>query len=210
MAKIKICGLTRPEDITSVNRVLPEYAGFVFAPGRRRVTPEQVKQLSGKLHPAICRVGVFVNETPECVADIAAVCGLKVVQLHGDEPQEYLKELKNRLPAETIIWKALRIRDKASLQMLDRYPEADAFLLDTYEEGVYGGSGKSFNWELAVEAAKSCRIILAGGITPENVQKAIYGVRPYAVDTSSGVEIAGVKDESRIRAFVCAARSYDG
>lgn len=201
MSRVKICGLTRAEDIVHVNKVLPDYAGFVFAPSRRRVTLPAAGRLVELLDRHILRVGVFVNAPKDEILECTGECGLHVVQLHGDESPAYLEDLRNQLPASIEIWKAIRVKDADSLDGLSAY-RADRFLADAYLEGSYGGMGIGFNWELLLDRALETGFILAGGLHPENVEAAIRTVRPYAVDVSSGVETGGYKDGEKIRKFV--------
>ncbi|MCX7921279.1 MAG: phosphoribosylanthranilate isomerase [Clostridia bacterium] len=222
MAKIKICGIRRQEDVTYVNRVLPEYIGFVFAKSKRQVTPECAEQLGAALDGRIQAVGVFVNEDIKAVVDIACKCRLNAVQIHGDETPEYISVLRkeldllqlnidkaNRYPVEGSIqiWKAVRVKDISSITAMKDY-KVDAFVLDTFVEGHYGGAGITFDWRLVKEAQQYGSIILAGGLNQRNVQKAVDEVAPLAVDISSGVESDGFKDEKKIRDFICAVRSY--
>lgn len=215
MAKIKICGITRKEDIQSVNKYIPEYIGFVFAQGRRRVSPGQAAMLIKVLDHRIKKVGVFVNESIEDISNIARTCSLDAVQIHGDESPDYLNRLREKLDGEcwtdvtdkVEIWKGVRVKGADSLKDLKSY-NADAYLLDAYVEGSYGGAGRTFNWELAVKAGEQGKIILAGGLDKHNVLKARNLVHPYAVDVSSGVETDGFKDETKIKDFICISRSY--
>ncbi|MEK6694718.1 MAG: phosphoribosylanthranilate isomerase, partial [Nitrospirota bacterium] len=141
-------------------------------------------------------VGVFVNEKPDVVRQIASDCGIHLVQLHGEESPQYCAELK------LSVLKGIRVRSRGDLSMLSLY-RVKAILLDAYVEGVVGGTGTTFDWALAVEAKAWGPIILAGGLTPDNVVEAISRVQPYGVDVSSGVEAApGVKDHAKVRAFV--------
>jgi len=210
--KVKICGLRRREDIEIVNIHLPDYAGFVFAESKRKVTPELAKELSGMLDKRVKSVGVFVNEKPETVLDISIECDLDVVQLHGDETPAFIKELKKN-KIQSAIWKGIRVQDSRSIRSIQDYnidePNVEAFVLDAFAEGVYGGTGSTFDWKLAREAGKFGRIILAGGLNVHNLREAIAAVRPYAVDVSSGVESCGYKDESKIRDFICTARGWN-
>lgn len=210
MPKVKICGLRRPEDITYVNKYLPEYAGFIFAESKRRVMPELAAALAANLDGRIRKAGVFVNETAEKVVEVAGGCGLDVIQLHGDEPPEYVEELKRRLldgKKEIKLWKAFRVKDAESLSKMKDYG-VDAFVLDAYAEGSYGGSGKVFDWNLAMKAGKYGKIVLAGGLDAGNAWKAIGTLQPFALDVSSGVETGGCKDERKIREFINTVRSY--
>ncbi len=210
MPKVKICGLRRPEDITYVNKYLPEYAGFIFAESKRRVMPELAAALAANLDGRIRKAGVFVNETAEKVVEVAGGCGLDVIQLHGDEPPGYVEELKRRLldgKKEIKLWKAFRVKDAESLSKMKDYG-VDAFVLDAYAEGSYGGSGKVFDWNLAMKAGKYGKIVLAGGLDAGNAWKAIGTLQPFALDVSSGVETGGCKDERKIREFINTVRSY--
>ena len=205
MTRIKICGLKRVEDILYVNRYLPHYIGFVFAESKRRVSAEQVRVLKQKLDPRIKTVGVFVNEAIDKIVEIVDECGLNCIQIHGDETPQYVNNLRERLDphlAEGVeIWKAIRIKDESSLNLLNSY-KVDAFVLDTFVEGAYGGAGKVFDWKLASLAESYGRIFIAGGMSPENVADAVKSIKPYGVDVSSGVETEGFKDGFKIRQFV--------
>ncbi|UWV48296.1 phosphoribosylanthranilate isomerase [Acetivibrio thermocellus] len=214
MTCVKICGLRRKEDIDYVNLYKPQFAGFVFAESRRKVSKETARMLVKALLPLIKSVGIFVNEKKETVAEIVKYTGLDCVQLHGDETPEYvekLKELLGRITEKRIeIWKAVRVKNKESLEIISEF-DVDAFLLDAYVEGSYGGAGAVFDWQLAADvAAGHERIILAGGLNPENVKTAVAKVKPYGVDVSSGVETDGFKDAEKIRDFIMKVREADG
>jgi phosphoribosylanthranilate isomerase len=149
----------------------------------------------------ILRVGVFVDPPEELVMEAATACGLNMLQFHGNETPEFCTQFG------FMSMKAFRVRDAQSLDALPTYP-TDAWLLDTYSEGQMGGTGQTFNWELAIAAKELGRpIFLAGGLTPDNVAEAVRRVRPFAVDVSSGVEMSpGRKDHARIAAFIRAAK----
>ena len=210
MTGIKICGLKRKEDIEYVNKYMPEYIGFVFAKSRRQVEIEQAKELRSLLKQEIKTVGVFVNESMEKVVETAILCSLDFIQLHGDETPEYICTLKEALESKNYakikIWKAVRVKDEESLKNLHAY-NVDTFLLDTFVEGSYGGAGKTFDWNLAALAKNYGKIVLAGGLTIENVSNAIKAAEPFAVDISSGVESEGIKDETKIRDFINMVRN---
>mgnify|MGYP005836418517 CR=1 FL=1 len=211
MAKVKICGVKRYEDITYVNKCMPEYIGFVFAKSKRQVTLDQAKALSASLNSTINKVGVFVNETTYTIINIINECKLGIVQLHGDETPEYVRLLQSELKgisSKVEIWKALRVKNSETIDTISEY-DADAYLLDSFVENSYGGAGKVFDWNLAALAGRNNRIILAGGLNSSNVRNAISIVRPFAVDVSSSVETDGCKDEEKVREFICAARSYE-
>lgn len=209
MVNVKICGIRRREDIGYVNKYLPDYIGFIFAESRRKVSNDTVKSLVVNLDKNIRKVGVFVNEKIENVLETAAVCCLNTLQIHGDEKPDYIENLRNELKKNKLksveIWKAVRVKDKESLSEFKNF-SADAFLLDAFVEGSYGGAGKAFDWKLALEAKKYGKIILAGGLNCENIMDAIKIVQPYAVDVSSGVETEGWKDEQKVKSFLNAAR----
>jgi phosphoribosylanthranilate isomerase len=209
MTDVKICGIRRPEDITYVNKYRPDYVGFIFADSPRRVAPEQAEKLIVGLKTGIKSVGVFVNEKIQDIVSIVRKCNLDVAQIHGDEPPDFIVELKKEFEYLNIvrekkkieIWKAIRIKDQCSIFSMSHY-DVDAFVLDTYNEGSYGGVGRIFDWNLAKEAKKYGRIILAGGLNLDNVRNAVTTVVPYGVDVSSGVEINGLKDQVKIGEFI--------
>lgn len=202
MVRIKICGITTPEAARAAADAGADAVGLVFAPSRRRVSVEQAKAIVAVLPPFVSRVGVFVDEAPERIAAIAETCGLDVLQLHGDEPPEACQWFPRK------VIKAIRIRGPESLEDLERY-QVDAFLLDTFVPGEPGGTGRTFDWGIARAAASRFRVILSGGLTPENVTQALEVVRPYGVDVSSGVETGGAKDPEKIRAFIAAVRGWE-
>jgi phosphoribosylanthranilate isomerase len=177
--------------------------GFVFAPSRRRVTVEQARAIAAQLPPFVTKVGVFVDEDPDRVRDIANAVRLDAVQLHGGETPEYAAALE--LP----VIKAVRVRDAASLDGMRTYRVA-AFLLDSFEPDVAGGTGKPFDWALGAGLAAPAPVVLAGGLTAENVREAIDIVRPFGVDVSSGVETGGRKDPGKIREFIARVRDGGG
>jgi phosphoribosylanthranilate isomerase len=202
MVKVKICGITNSEDAEFAIQSGADALGFVFyEQSPRSVDRETVRSIALSLPPFITTVGVFVNEDPENIKEIASYTGLDVIQLHGSEPPEHCTLHRK-------VIKAIRVKELADLSLLDRYRSASAFLLDTYSAKSYGGSGRTFNWEIAVEAKKHGNIILAGGLNPENITEAIQFVKPYAVDVSSGVEHnkKGNKDHNKLRLFIERAR----
>lgn len=204
----KICGLCRPEDARAAAEAGSDYLGVVFAAGPRRRTLEQARSIFDDL-PAR-RVGVFVDaEVPELL-EVAATLELDAVQVHGSEDPEYCARVREA--GDWAVWKAVRIRGDADLpEALSRYPDSvDALLLEGHSQRGHGGVGARFRWALAREARASwpagLRMILAGGLDPENVVEAIESVRPDLVDVSSGVEReVGRKDPNAIRAFLEAA-----
>lgn len=193
--KIKICGLRRVEDINYVNELKPDYVGFVFAKSRRQITPYQGKKLIEKLDKRIKKVGVFVNSPIEEVKEIAHICGLDILQFHGDENPETLKGFQQE------VWKSFRIKDHNSFKELDNY-SVDGYLLDTFAKEEHGGTGKIFDWQLIPPEHKKKFMILAGGLTVENIRRAINEAEPKIVDVSSGVEVNGYKDFNKIKRFL--------
>ena len=203
MTKIKICGITNLEDGLECAEAGADTLGFVFASSLRQVTPKKVVEICKKLPKAISKVGVFVNETPSTLLKIAGACQLDYVQLHGSEDRGYLGQLT--LPYV----KVFRVKDESILQEIANY-RLSLFMLDTFSNGRLGGGGKNFDWEIAVQAKKFGRLILSGGLNPENVRTALERVRPYGVDVCSGVERApGKKDIEKVKKFIQEVRTCD-
>ena len=201
MTKIKLCGLTRIEDIEAANALLPDYIGFVFAKkSRRSVSPEQAARLKAALLPGIQAVGVFVNEPVGDIVRLLKSGVIDIAQLHGTESREYVLELKRR--TEKPVIQAFRIASLADVTRAESTP-ADYILLDN---GA-GGTGEKFDWSLIAGIERE--YFLAGGLAPENVQEAIRRNAPFAVDASSGLETEGYKDPSKMKAFVDAVRAVD-
>ncbi len=202
MTKIKLCGLSRMEDILAVNKIRPDYAGFVFAKSKRQVTPAQAEQLSGMLLPQIRSVGVFVNAELELIAYLCGEHIIDMVQLHGDEDTAYIEKLQGTISCPVI--KAVRARSREQIREAEALP-CDYLLLDTYTPGEYGGSGKQFDLSLVPALTKP--FFLAGGLGPETVAERIRQVKPYGVDASSSLETDGVKDRRKMAAFAAAVRT---
>lgn len=201
MVRVKICGITRPADAEAAARLGADAIGLNFWPGSKRfVAPADARAIVRALPPFVTAVGVFVNPTRDDLLRAVEASGVAIAQLHGDEPPEACAGL----PFPVI--KALRVKDASSLAALRAYG-GPAVLLDSATPG-YGGSGEPFDWSLAAEAVRAgARVILAGGLGPGNVAAAIRAVRPYGVDTASGVESApGVKDGEKLAAFIRAAK----
>ena len=199
--KVKICGLRREEDICCVNAYLPDYIGFVFYPeSKRYVTGEQAQKLKEKLDPRIRAVGVFVNADPDEVIALLQKNIIDIAQLHGQESEEQLRKIRKQTGKPVI--RAVKVTEETNLQ--EAYQtDADYILLDN---GM--GSGKLFPWDVILKQLaqeelqeKICRkpFFLAGGISPENMERAAEAFRPYAFDLSSSVETDGVKDPEKIR-----------
>ncbi len=202
MTKIKICGLSRPIDIDMVNEVHPDYIGFVFAKSKRQVSAEIAFELKQRLQPEIPAVGVFVNEEAEKIIQICQAGIIDIVQLHGDESESYLLELKKRISSP--IMKAVRVRTVEDIKRADTMT-CDYLLLDAYKEDEYGGSGLTFDWSIIGGISKP--LFLAGGINIHNVDKAIKLTRPYCIDVSSGVETEGYKDKKKVMDIITKVRS---
>lgn len=200
--KVKICGIQSEEEAQAAVAQGADALGFVFASSPRRLSPTRAREIIRLLPPTLFRVGVFVDQPREEVAAIAELCNLNVLQFHGEEPPAYCRGWKGYY-----VIKAFRVRGPEFLGELERY-KVDAYLLDAYVPGVAGGTGKTLNWEFARQAQRPERfLILAGGLTPENVSQAVAFVQPDAVDVSSGVETAGYKDGAKIAAFIRAAKN---
>ncbi len=193
---VKICGITTSEAAEAAAAAGADFIGFVFAASRRKITPERAKMIAKSLSSPVKTVGVFVNETVEQMVNIAEYVGLDYLQLHGDEGEAVSKQL----PRPVI--KAFSVKDK-SIKNIMNYP-CDYYLIDS----PGGGTGKSFDWKLLdkfnLDASK---LILAGGLNPDNVQEAIRVVKPAGVDVSSGVETNGAKDIKKIKQFIHAAKN---
>jgi len=182
--EVKICGITDSKDALMAVELGAGALGFIFAYSPRRISPQKARDIINAIPPFVKTVGVFVNEDPAVIRDVRHYCGLDLVQLHGDESPDLCDEL---MPY-TI--KALRIKAESSLRMAQAYRgKVRALLLDTYSKSQAGGTGKTFDWQLAIKIKKlGIPIILAGGLGPSNIDDAISAVRPYAVDVNSGVE----------------------
>ena len=189
--KIKICGLTRPCDIEAVNVEKPDYIGFVFAESRRRVSPGQAENLRKILSAGIIPVGVFLNEPAENILALVYSGIIDVIQLHGSESEEYIRELK-------------RLADKPVIKANGYSGAADYLLFDN----IVPGSGQVFDWNIIGEPGKP--YFLAGGLNLENIGEAIAQTAPFGVDVSSGVETGGFKDPVKIKEFIRRVRNNNG
>lgn len=203
--RVKICGITNLEDAAVSVEAGADALGFIFfRKSPRYVEPLLAKQIIETLPPLVVPVGVFVNQDLSTVRSIMDSCGLALAQLHGEETAVYCQELARP------VMKALRLKDSTSFLALAEYQGragVRGFVVDACSETAYGGTGKVANWTLAAEAARAAVVLLAGGLTPDNVPDAVNTVKPYGVDVSSGVEISpGKKDHAKIRAFLDAVR----
>jgi phosphoribosylanthranilate isomerase len=198
MTRIKICGITNLEDAVAAVQCGAHALGFVFAESPRRMTAEAVREILRRLPPFVTTVGVFVDEEAEAVREIARQCRLSALQFHGAESPDYCHQF------DRPVIKGFRVRDDAIAGEMARYRVA-GYLLDSAKGG---GAGQPFSWDLA--RGLEGPIILAGGLTPDNVEEAVRLVRPYAVDVSSGVESCpGIKDREKMEAFVWHVRRCD-
>ncbi|MCG7918918.1 MAG: phosphoribosylanthranilate isomerase [Candidatus Thiodiazotropha taylori] len=196
--RIKICGITRTEDALTATRLGADAIGLVFyPPSPRSVSPEQAQRIVKSLPPFVTVVGLFVNEDRAVIEQILNQVPLDLLQFHGDESAEDCSGFGRP-------WiKAIRMRQETDLLSLEQqYADASGLLLDTYQAGVPGGTGKTFDWDLVPDSLAG-RVILAGGLNSENVTRAVASLHPYAVDVSGGVEAAkGIKDAAKIEAFI--------
>ena len=184
MTRVKICGITSLEDALLATGMGADAVGFIFAESPRQITPRTAKEIISNLPPLVKTVGVFVKEDPARIKEIQSVCGLDLIQLHGDESPGICRDL---MPYSI---KAFRIQNEWDIENIKRYQGAvRAILLDTFQKGKAGGTGQTFDWSLALKAKETgIPIVLAGGLSPENIQEAITTVKPYAVDINSGIE----------------------
>ena len=212
MVKIKICGLRRLEDIEIVNKYKPDYIGFVFAESPRKVSFEEARELSGLLSEDIVPVGVFVNEHMKLIVDLFKEGIIEIAQLHGDEDEKYIKDLKDKSIEETgkeiPVINAIEIKDNTDFNdtVLEwRDSLSDYFILDSGK-----GSGKTFDWSLIDKNSEFFKnsIFLAGGLNSENLTSAIEEFNPFAVDLSSSVETDGFKDEEKIKEIIEIVDNY--
>ena len=196
--KIKLCGLSRPEDIEAANKCKPEYIGFVFwEKSKRKVDKEKARALKQKLDPGIKAVGVFVDESVDVIADLLNEAIIDIAQLHGSEDESYIAELKTKTDKPVI--QAFQIKDRSDI-IAAMGSSADMLLLDSGQ-----GCGSSFDWELLKEADRE--FFLAGGLNLSNIEGALDAITPFAVDVSSGIETDGVKDSQKMQEFVNIVRN---
>ena len=212
MVKVKICGMRRVEDIEMANKYNPDYIGFVFAESPRKVSYEQAKELSCLLSDEIVPVGVFVNEHMKLIVDLFKEGIIEIAQLHGDEDEKYIKDLKDKSIEETgkeiPVINAIEIKDDIDFNdtvLKWRDSLSDYFILDSGK-----GSGKTFNWDLIDKDSEFFKnsIFLAGGLNSENLNSAIEEFNPFAVDLSSSVETDGFKDEEKIKEIIEIVDNY--
>jgi phosphoribosylanthranilate isomerase len=205
LPKIKICGITNQEDAEAAVHEGADALGFVlYSHSPRYVEPAVAKRIIGRLPPFVLPVGVFVNQDLDTVRHLFDDCGFALAQLHGDESPGFCESLNRP------VLRAIRLRDRSSFLALAEFKGRTGvrgFVVDAFSDTAFGGTGHTTDWSLAGEVAKAAPILLAGGLTPENVQEAIRRVQPYGVDVSSGVEESpGRKDPDKIRAFIRSVR----
>ena len=203
---MKICGVLSPEIAQAAADAGADAVGLIFAESRRRVTVAQAAQIVSALPPFVSAVGVFVDASADEVLSLAHGVPLDAVQLHGEEPPEMIEILR----AQGVrVLKAVKVGESVDVAELERYRAVSALMLDTKVDGLAGGSGRPFVWNLARGLSEQFPLILSGGLTPENVVPALDIVRPFGVDVSSGVETDGQKDPEKIRKFIEQVRRWE-
>ena len=206
MVRVKICGITSIRDAAMAVEVGTDAIGFIFASSPRQVSLEKARDIVDSLPPFVQTAGVFVDEDVTTIRHIVDFCGLDMIQLHGNESPEFCRKLMPRSI------KAFRLEDSASLLPMKLYKgKVRALLFDTYEKEIKGGTGKTFDWNLAVKGKDlGLPVILSGGLVPSNIQKAISIVRPFAVDVNSGVEeFPGIKNPGLMKKMMEGIRKTD-
>jgi len=202
MFRVKICGVTRPQDVKAAAKAGADAIGFQMSMGPRKITPQQARRLVKLVPPVLTPVGVFVNEKISRVKRLIKLCGFQAVQLHGKEKKSYCQSL----PVPVI--KVIRMKDASTYKAFGGFQVA-AFLLDSYNKNIPGGTGKSFQFQWARKAVQElpAPVLISGGLTSDNVQKAIRASRAFGVDVASGVESRpGVKDPRKVSLFIRRAK----
>lgn len=204
---VKMCGIRREEDAAYADEVCPDYVGFVFADSPRQVSVEEAVRFRKDLRKEIRCVGVFVNETPEKIAEIAVRVPLDAVQLHGDETEEDIRKLRSLCDKE--IWKAARVKSAEDIQKVQMLP-ADRILLDSFSKEAYGGTGRTIRLDILKEAEITKPYFLAGGLNPENLKGILDEIHPEGIDISSGIETDGYKDLEKMKKIMEIAGGNNG
>lgn len=207
MTKVKICGITNFEDARLAVEFGADMIGFNFFPCSKRYIDEgYAESIVERLMAPVIKVGVFVNQTFEDIMDAEGIAELDMLQLHGDERQELVEQLRVETDAKII--KVFRVGPDFDAAAIDEY-DVDAVMLDSFSTAEFGGTGKALDWDIAAKIAESVQTVyLAGGLNPENIVDAVRIVRPYAVDVASGVELApGKKDPKKLEAFIKNAKN---
>lgn len=207
-ARVKVCGITNIDDALISAEYGADALGFVFwEKSPRYISPDRAAAIIKALPPFVTAVGVFVDEPAARVRSIIDASGLGCIQLHGSETAEECAKLNGSTGVKII--KAFRVRDRNDISRLREY-NVSAYLLDAFQEGVPGGTGHTFNWDIAIEAKARGRVILSGGLNPENIIQALAKVGPYGVDVSSGVEESpGKKDRDKLIKFIKRVKEYE-
>jgi len=209
MVKIKICGITNEKDAFYTTTLGADFIGFNFYAGSdRKISTKMAKDIIAKAPPVIIPVGLFVNDEMDIITAVIKTCNIKHVQFHGNESAEFCGHFKKSFPEITLI-KAFKMKGEGSLRYIKQFTDiVDYFLLDAYVPGEEGGTGETFNWDIAIEVKQFNKpIFLAGGLTPENVVDAITKVQPYAVDVATGVErLPRRKDFDKLKQFIVNAK----
>ena len=204
---VKMCGIRREEDAAYADEVCPDYVGFVFADSPRQVSVEEAVRFRKDMRKEIRCVGVFVNETPEKIAEIAVRVPLDAVQLHGDETEEDIRKLRSLCDKE--IWKAARVKSAEDIQKVQMLP-ADRILLDSFSKEAYGGTGRTIRLDILKEAEITKPYFLAGGLNPENLKGILDEIHPEGIDISSGIETDGYKDLEKMKKIMEIAGGNNG
>ena len=212
MTKVKICGLTNSEDALLACEFGADLVGFLFAEESPRfITPDEVKNIILKLPSDVGKVGLFKDHTLEVVKEDVMFCQLDHVQLHGSESPEFCRELRKILKTngrDITIIKTFKVKDTVLGISPNEYDDVDYYLFDTYHPQMMGGTGIRFDWNVLKEFSGNKPFFVAGGLDPENVAAAVAQLRPYGVDTSSGVEkVEGKKDKNKIKEFILNAKN---
>ena len=205
MTLVKICGITSVEDALAAASLAASFIGFVFAESPRKAHVSTVKHICRILGGDAKTVGVFTDESDDVLRTIDE-CKLTFAQLHGGQSEEFAE----RIGAGRVI-RAVRVKNERTIGILGTFTQAAYYLLDTYREGIAGGTGETFDWDVAVKAKSLGKpVFLSGGLSPENVSEAVRAVRPFAVDASSGLEVSpGAKDHQKIKEFIDNVREAD-
>ena len=206
MIRVKICGITHMADAEKAIELGADALGFVFAKSPRQITPQKARDITRRISPFVKTVGVFVNEEPSEIRKVMDFCGLDLLQLHGNETVSTCSKLAPK------VIKAFRVQSEESLSRIAEFKNhVRAILLDAYQEGLSGGTGKTFDWRLAVKAkASGIPMVLSGGLGPGNIDEALERVNPFAVDISSGIEKRpGIKDHEQMRIFMRKIKDFE-
>ncbi len=203
MTRVKICGLTNLDDTLRAVELGADAVGFIFAPSPRRLSPHRAREIAQSVPLFVAKIGVFAESDLSTITGVADYCGLDIVQIHGDGCWDMLEHL----PRPYI--KAFAVRDDGVLKEIENH-DLHTFLLDGFDHRISGGTGRTFDWSIARQATRLGKLILSGGLKPENVGEALESVHPYAVDICSGIEKSpGIKDHDKMRRFFDEVRAWD-